>query len=1328
MRKLDREPFDWRSYRFCSRARLPFKLLKLAIIPYALLHLGLCANPSFGFEYDDLEILKSDQEGIVFRYLVPDFSQSRIQLLGKSFDLINIPKCGLSNIPGKPQLPVRRVIIAAPLDAEISVETLDREQADLPGINLAYGVIAEQDEDSRLGYNLIPSEAKERLDQHYPPEIVSSAPPTFLRNQRILELEIFPVQYNPVRKSVRYCSQIVVKVSFSGGQGEIFKSERDLFERIYRNVLVNYEESKGWRKTAETRTYSKPGMTDPFRYSDNWYKAIVRENGIYRIDRTMLVQAGVPVSSMDPRALRMFSGGGKTLPIYGSDAFLELKEVAIWVSGEQDGQFDSDDFILFFGWPTSDWEYDSAGRADGFYTNPYTNDNVFWLTYDPMPSLPDPKRMQTKDGSLVAQDPLTPSKLRSSIHVEQDHIVFDNFYWYWMNTPSARLFVSLPGALPQDTCFIKVKHTGSDPGLRVNGEPAEIVDWPSFGSVTVARSFNFHGGLVDTLDISFPSSALLDWYEIEYPRRFECHDRQLFFESPEYSGVVEYDISNLFSSAAVLFDVTDHFEIGRFEGIVTEGEFATFQDTVSAETKTRYLLADESRVKKPALFFRDDVSHLKEASEQVDFLIITHADFYQQALSLKDFREGYNHMSVMVVGVQDVYDQFSGGLFDPVAIRDFLRYAYQHWAQPAPAFVLLVGDGNYDYRNNLGTGARNFIPPFAADPSVSDDMYVLSGDTLNMVISRLPVSSEGGAGVVVSKIIDYEREPEFGVWRNLITLVADDEWGESGEIDGYWNRHTPDTETLAKSYVPPSFNISKIYLMEYPLDYKREKPQAEEAVVDAFNSGTLMVNFIGHGNPNVWAHERVLRRSQDIPRLANKRKLPLVYSSSCSVGLFFSPMAEGMSEELLRAENGGAIATISATGDVGASANAQLNFKVYDLLLNEDSPSIGEAFFIAKLTEPRSENNDRKYVLFGDPVMKLGAPRLEVELTQVTPDTLSALSLISVRGEVRDTQGSRITTFDGIAKITVFDSENTRTHEIPTQSPSTVSYDLPGLLMFKGDARVEGGEFQAHFVVPKDISYGGSTGRISVYVQGQDQDGAGLRDSLVIGGSDTTVIDTVGPEITLSFDDRPGFAPGETILPNSILRISISDEHGVNITGEVGHGITLVIDDDTQNQIDLTGGFEYDLGDYRSGSVSHELPFLAEGDRTLSIKAWDNANNSSLVLARVKVRAERELELTEVMNYPNPFSDATGFYYHLSQDADRVEIKIFTLAGKMIRHIPFASSRAGTDYSNPPTWDGKDQEGDQVANGVYIYKIMAEGTVNGERKTKEAYGKAVVVR
>jgi hypothetical protein len=1322
--------------------------VRLGITLLAVIHLCSAVKAASPSEYDDVEVLRSDEQGVLFRYVVPELERSTTEILERSFDLLNIDKCGLSNLPGRPQIPVRRVLIAIPPEAQFSVEVVDREEAELSGIDLAYALEVRPDETSPVGYRPIPIRPTPVEDEYYPSEIVSFDSPTLLRNQRILQLELFPLQYNRVRKTARHHSEITVKVSFWGGREGAPSPQKDLFERIYRNVLLNYEQSRGWRKTREEKGLLKPAITYPFGYSDNWYKITVWENGIYKIHRNALIGAGLPVGSLDPRTLRMFSGGGKVLPLDNSNPLLELREMAIFVSGEEDGSFDADDFILFFGWSTNDWEHDFTGAITDFHTNPFTNENVFWLTFDPSPSFPDPpKRMDFQDGSLSDPNPLIPQKFRSRTHMEQDNTLrtlstgslVDYFHWYWMEAPSIRMFVNLPGGLPQDTFLVKVRYAGSTPRIMVNGQEAETLDSLSFGDVKTARSLNFRGGLVDTLDIESGGFTFLDWYEIEYPRRLECHDRKLLFESPEYSGAVQFDISNLFSSQVHLFEVTDYFEVKRFGGFQIEGEFVRFQDTMVTDLKKRYFLVDETRIKEPSRILRDENSDLREFFNQADFLIITHSDFYDQVLSLKSFRESFNQMSVRVVKVQDVYDEFSGGLLDPVAIRDFLKYAYKNWAEPAPAFAMLVGDGNYDYKNNGGQGGVNYIPPFAptweGDRSVSDENYVyfgrygyLDSDSagvpqarkLDMVISRWPVRTKGELEEVIGKVIDYEESPQYGPWRNLITLVADDEFTDDSDAEAI---HTRDTEKLAKFHVPPGFNLSKIYLMEYPFDFKDDKPEAEEAIVKAFNSGTLIINYMGHGNPNVWSHENVFQRSQDIPRLTNKRKLPLIYTASCSIGLFFNPVGEGMAEQLLREEGKGAIATISATWLVFPEPNAALNFAVYDLLLNQDSLSIGEALFIAKLwRQPNS--NDRQFVLFGDPVLKLGAPRLRAEVTEVSPDTLSALSLITVAGEVKNGAGQLMASFDGIAKILAFDSQRARIHTMP--GGGQVRYALPGPIMFRGDAEVKQGKFQASFVVPKDISYGGNTGRISVYLAGQDNDGAGVRDSLVIRGSDTTVIDTTGPEISLTFDDRLSFTGGEVILPNSVLNLSLYDEYGINTTGEVGHGITLVIDQDFQNQIDLTESFEYDLGSYRQGSLSYQLPGLYEGDHVLDIKSWDNANNSSVLRANVHVSAQRELELTQVMNYPNPFSTVTNFYYHLSQNAERVEIKIFTLAGKLIRHLPFSSSRAGTNYS--AIWDGRDQDGDEVANGVYIYKIIAEGTVNGEQKKKEALGKAVVVR
>ncbi|HEX7400649.1 MAG TPA: C25 family peptidase propeptide domain-containing protein, partial [candidate division Zixibacteria bacterium] len=283
-------------------------------------------------EYDDIQLLKSDQDGVIFKYLVPELNLNKIELGGQNFDLINIDRCALSNLPGKPQLPVRTVWIGIPLEGEVTVEILENAETERTGVNLAYAVKIEPGQENPVGYNLSPMKTKDTQNAFLPATIVSFDPPTFLRNQRVVELQISPVQYNPARRSIKQSSQITVKVSFSSRGEENIIKERDLFEKIYRNTLLNYEQSRGWRKVPEVMGRLQPSTEYPFGYSDNWFKLIIKENGLYKIDRTMLIQAGVPVSSLDPRTLRLFNGGGRTLSLDNSSPNLEMKELAIFVS------------------------------------------------------------------------------------------------------------------------------------------------------------------------------------------------------------------------------------------------------------------------------------------------------------------------------------------------------------------------------------------------------------------------------------------------------------------------------------------------------------------------------------------------------------------------------------------------------------------------------------------------------------------------------------------------------------------------------------------------------------------------------------------------------------------------------------------------------------------------------------------------------------------------------------------------------------------------------------------------------------------------------------
>jgi len=1306
-----------------------FKLITLVVVLMTSSKVMAASN-----EYSDFKVLNSDATGLNLIYQVPAYDKSKVTMNNSSYDLIEIEKLPLLKDKGKPQLPVRIITLGIPPDANIEVSVSDFKFREISQINLAIA--------DTLGENFEPSPKKELFpqnystsDRFYPQNLVEVEKIMWVRNVKVARLRIFPVQYNPLRNVVRYYSEISLKVNFVGPKAESYSQEKDSFDKIFQNMLLNFEQAKNWRKSQSVaQNYFSP---NPLASINNCYKIITREDGLYKIDAPALQSAGIDVSQIDPRTIQIFNGGGKALPLSNFVPRPTLREMAIYVAGENDGVFNSSEYILFYCWSVNNWDYDSVNNQYNHYTNNYTTQNVYWLTWGG--SFPN-KRMNVKDGSLADSNPVMLNKTKARLHVENDgHLavingeIFDYSRWFWLTTQSTSLFLSLSGIITADTSRLKVNARFVPPTIIVNSDPAIITR--TFGDTTEAKTASLIEGL-NQIELNFSRVAYIDYYEVEYSSRTEVRDGQLFFESPDTSGVLQYNITGVTSTFSLL-DITDLFAVKQITNYQLAGSNLSFQDTLLTNQKKRYYLVSDNKQKGPLSISAAIFANLKDTlspSNAADFIVISHPSFLNNFSSLINLRQ--NQHRVKLVNVEDIYNEFAWGLFDPMAIRDFLKFAFENWSKPAPAWVLLVGDGTYDYRNLNGVGSVNYLPPLVLPGSVADDNYIyfgaygfLDSDSsigtdrgIDMVVGRWPVKTPAEVDIVSNKVFEYETNPEFGPWRNLITSIADDEFNRNPGALQDERFHTDDAEVLAKLHTPTSFNFNKVYLMEYPLDFNLKKPQAEEAVIKSFNDGSLIINYLGHGNPDVLAHEWVFRRTSDIARLTNKRRLPLIYIASCSIGFFDNPFSEGMGEEFLRTPDKGGVAVISATRPVYATPNKTLNYLVYDVLLPGDSLTVGEALYIAKfLRQPNF--NDREFIYFGDPYLKLGRPKLKANFTSVVPDTLKALSRITVQGEVLDSVGNIKTDFNGTLFLQAFDAERKRTHLIEANQDK-VNYTLPGNSIFRGTFPVETGQFQAQFIVPKDISYGGANAKISAYVYDQTTDGAGVRDSLNIAGSDTTVNDSSGPTIDIIFTNIPGFIDGDQIPQNSEAQIIISDSNGINITGELGHGITLSLNDNSSTTFDITSQFEYDLGNFQKGKVIFSLPNLTPGANFLKIKAWDNLNNSTIKKVTFQTAQAGEFQITELLNYPNPFSAQTNFTYKLTEEAE-VEIKIYTLSGKLIRTIRNASGFA--DYNYNTIWDGKDQDGDQVASGVYIYKAVAKCKTSGNKKS-EALGKAVVKR
>jgi hypothetical protein len=408
--------------------------------------------------------------------------------------------------------------------------------------------------------------------------------------------------------------------------------------------------------------------------------------------------------------------------------------------------------------------------------------------------------------------------------------------------------------------------------------------------------------------------------------------------------------------------------------------------------------------------------------------------------------------------------------------------------------------------------------------------------------------------------------------------------------------------------------------------------------------------------------------------------------------------------------------------------------------LNSDSIGIGAALYLGKFLRVGGgsiDYNDRYYLVFGDPAQILQFPKYDVHLTSA-PDSLMALSVDSLSGEIIDNGGNLMSGFNGTVWITVKDASVQRQVVLrdwlntPLPEPNTMTFLSPGPTLFVGPAEVQNGRFTSRFFVPKDVSYGSRGAKIYVYSENDVIDALGVQDSILVSGSLPSIQDSLGPTITLLANGQP-FSAGVTIVPsNFTLGAQIYDEHGVNITGQLGHGIVVTVDEGEVFEGNVTGYFSYDMGQYTSGGLEITLPELPLGQHTISLKVWDNFNNSSVITKQIEALASGSLQIVDVMNYPNPVKKgaaSTDFQYCLNEDVDKVTIHIFTEAGKKIKTIDITSPELTRMDCNQTTWDLLDADGDKLANGIYLYKVSAEVTRSDGKKDKaDETGKLVILR
>ena len=1071
----------------------------------------------------------------------------------------------------------------------------------------------------------------------------------------------------------------------------------------------------------------------------NWYKIAVNVDGIYRLTYQDLQELGLNVSNLNPHNLRIYGHPGGLLPEDNSSVRpIDLQELAIQVIGQSDGIFNENDYILFFGQSPNQWTLDNSNLFSR-QQHYYDNNTYYFITAD----LGEGQRINSKQ-SLSSSDTIITTFNDFQIH-EKEEVNFiksgKNWYGDVFDLVDAKSFnFTFPNRLGDANLKVALAANSPSPFnsifiINASGMSSDTTSISATsGSYNKANLKVFEKNITPSADdiqitLEYSSSSpsgkgWLDYIEINAQRDLKMVGNQMLFRSlssVKPNTVSEFQLSNSNSSTRI-WDITNPLVPQKIVG-QNSGSILSYK--ISTDTLKNFIAFNGGYLT-ANLIGKIDNQDL-HALRDIDYLIISHPSFMQQANRLANFHSSQG-LNVEVVSPQQIYNEFSSGSQDVSAIRDFAKMLYE---QENPLrYLLLFGDASYDPKDRLADNT-NFIVSYQSLNSTnelfsyaSDDFFALLDDDetifsddlnipfLDIGIGRFPVQTIDQAKHAVDKVIAYSSEESYGDWRLNMCFVGDD----NDEIETV---HSLQAEQLA-DYIAsnyPVMNVDKIYLDAYQQESStggQRCKSVNNAISEAINKGMFLVNYTGHGGELGWAHERILE-ANDINSWSNQNKLPLFMTATCEFSRYDDPERVSAGEKVFLKENGGAIALLTTSRVVFTGSNLDLNTSFLENLFpidNEPFPRLGDVLIRTKNNViDISNTNHRNFTLLGDPALQLAYPKYDVVLTEVQ-DSAKALGLVTISGEIQN-NGVKLDNFNGIVYPKVYDKRRDFQTLGQDESPIFV-FDLQKNLLFKGKSSVENGEFSFKFIVPKDINYDFGNGKISLYAKGNAEDklcdAYGHNLEMIVGGTSSEFNeDYEGPQIELFMNDT-NFIFGGITDANPSLYAVLYDESGINtVSNGIGHDMLAILDEESSNPIVLNDFYESDIDSYKSGILDYPFNTLAEGKHTLTVKVWDVHNNSAEGVTEFVVLPSSNLTILNLLNYPNPVVDFTSFYFEHNQNNEEMQVilEIMDLQGRVVKQIQQNIIPEGYRYG-PISWNGTSEKGAKLNAGVYVYSLLAK--------------------
>ena len=1139
----------------------------------------------------------------------------------------------------------------------------------------------------------------------------------------------------------------------------------DGFQKI---VSFSYSFSNNSTSRNSTINSSTQQISNSVLATGEWFRFYVEKSGVYKISKGFLSDLGFNVN-VDPRKIKIYGNGGRMLPLSNSTLYPEdLAENAIQFIGENDGVFNDSDYLLFYAEGVDNWNEESQTNSNLFASKSYYYVTVTGDLGKRIQNYTQPTPAATLD--------ITTFDDYQFHEVDLINIVRAGRQWFGeaFNINDIQEFIfDVPNAVTTTPPILNVTvgsnaynattfkveangqlvgninlsaiTAGSGTELNIAALPASTTI-PASNTIKIKLTYNNNG---------VPSSnAYLDNIILKSKRNLTGYGKQFRFQyngTNTLSGIASYQFNSA-SGISNVWDITDIYNVTNIDNpnqsnFSFKAPLGEIRNYIAIDYADLYspLKENSSRVANQNLkgtIFKNN----QGVFQDLDYLIITPAFLKNQADKLAAFHSNYSNLNVKTVTLESIYEEFSSGKQDIAAIRNFIKYVYFNASDPTKRikYINLFGDASFDYKNRIPNNT-NIVPIYHAlnstsggeasytsddffgymDPTEGNIAYYFGG--IDIAVGRMLVSTNAQAEEMINKVFEYNDLKSYGNWRNNYVAISDDSDRASDASLQFKQNQLADRIVLEKPFI----NVKKVLLDSYMQETSsggNRYPKAREDIFNAFEKGALVFNYLGHGGEDGLTGERIWEKS-DGQTLSNQFKYPLFITITCDFSRFDNPYRPTAGEYTYWNPKGGAISMITTTRSIGQGSAEYFNDKLSEYLFSYGSnqyTTIAEALRLTKNSNPSSSSNVVFYI--GDPALMLAIPKPKIRLTKVNdipvtgtiPD-FQSLAYVKLSGEVTDENNTLLPTYNGELAINIFDKNLIKATFNNDGNSQPINFNTLGETIFRGNALVTNGQFEFGFVVPRDIKIPVGNGRISFYSKKNSEfiDNSGIDTTIKIGGiNPLATADTTPPTVKLYMNDQT-FVYGGITNASPFFLAYLEDENGINTASGIGHDIVAILDGNESAPYIINDYYETELDNYKKGKLRYPFRNLAPGIHTITFKAWDVYNNPISAEIQFVVVSDASITLTNVLNYPNPFVNYTQFWFTHNHPYEplEVQVQVMTITGKIVwtkNQVVYTDGFLSREI----TWDGKDDFGDKIGKGVYVYKLTVKSTLTNQKTEK----------